>query len=179
MKGYRRYYRRYWPRSNRVKWSSNFAEGTVRLEIPANNTTTTSASVCKNPVQSVNSVSQPFTTARVTLNIQAVAETPEAAQALGNVKVGIFYVPQGYSVSNSLFIEHPEWLMGYRFLGEPIIDIAGSSTIMRPFTVATRLKRRLQTGDSIVLLIAAYNQSATTAYSIRFNYTARWWTKAN
>ena len=163
----------------RTKWSTNFAEGTLRLEVPANQTTGSYAIVCSNPAQTQNTVSQPFTAARVKLDIQAVTENAEDAQYLGNVKVGIFYVTQGYAVSNAIFREHPEWLMGYKFLGEPIIDQSGSATILRPFIVSTTLKRKLQTGDAIYLVIAAYNSDTANARTIRFNYTARWWTKAN
>ncbi len=174
------YYRRpFIYRASRTKWSSNFAEGTLRLQIPANQVTGSSAAICSNPVQNINTTSQPFTAARVRLDIQAVAESAEDAQYLGNAKVGIFYIPQGYNVSNATFREHPEWLMGYKFLGEPIIDQSGSATIIKPFVVSTTLKRKLQTGDGIYLVIAGYNSDPNNPRTVRFNYTARWWTKAN
>ena len=72
--------------------------------------------------------------------------------------------------------------MAVKFLDNPQIDdktTANTGYIQKPFTISTRLARKLQTGDSIQLCLFGTNKSATAAVPIRFSFMAQWWTCAN
>lgn len=62
------------------------------------------------------------------------------------------HVPQGYTVTYSTLNEHPEWFMAVKFLDNPQVDdpnTANTAYLQKPFTISTRLARKLQTGDSV------------------------------
>ena len=93
----------------------------------------------------------------------------------------LVYVPQGYTVTYSTLNEHPEWFMAVKFLDNPQVDdpnTANTAYLQKPFTISTRLARKLQTGDSVQLCLFGTNKSDQTV-PIRFSFMAQWWTCAN
>lgn len=97
------------------------------------------------------------------------------------------YVPQGFSgsgnnnLSNDYNKLHPEYILAYKYIGSPSHE--SNTTGMQgqqyqPYKIKTRLARKLDTGDEIVLFIKGLNQSTETQI-IRVNGVVRWWTKAN
>lgn len=72
--------------------------------------------------------------------------------------------------------------MAVKFLDNPQIDDATSANtgyIQKPFTISTRLARKLQTGDSIQLCLFGTNKAQNSPVPIRFSFMAQWWTCAN
>lgn len=126
-----------------------------------------------NPAQSDNTVSQQYTVKNIEFSFQI--ETPLDGN-VENIVVYIMYLPQGFTLTNNLVNEHPEWIMAYRYLGAP--DNDGEPQYRYPRKIKTRLSRRLQTGDSIILYLTGYNAQNLDAM-LRFHGLIRWWTKAN
>lgn len=179
-----RYYRRRYPRRTFRKrnWSSNIITSETKVTFPANSTYGGGSAICLNPIQSVATVSQPFTVKNIKLSISANVGNAGGVQLMDGLVAALVYVPQGYTVSYSTLNDHPEWFMAVKFLDNPIIDdnvTANTGYIQKPFTISTRLARKLQTGDSVQLCLFGTNKSQTTAVDVRFSFMAQWWTCAN
>lgn len=159
------------------KWSPNiYTIGTTNLTAYSGSFFV-KQELAKNPVQSINTISQVYTVKNVELNFEL--STP-AQQELNGIIVYIMYAPQGITVNENYANEHPEYIMAYRFLGKA--NNYSSSAPQNPgrnaIKVKSRLSRKLQTGDSIVLLIVGQNTSSTSNY-LYLSGIFRWWTKAN
>jgi len=171
----RRTYKRSYPRK---KWASNIGTSSVNLTVPATSTYAAGAAFALNPAQSPASVSNSFVVKNVKLSIEAVGLLASAFDDLNQIIAAIMYVPQGYIVSASILNEHPEWIMAIKYIGEGISTDDATNSRLKPFTVSSRLSRRLQTGDSIQLVLFAQN-SGSDNVSVTFRFLAQWWTKAN
>ena len=91
------------------------------------------------------------------------------------------FVPQGMTVTPNYNIEHPEYIMNYKYLGSPTGTGTSTSAEVQqyqPFRLRTRLSRKLNTGDSVILFIKGLNQG-TGNININLSGLVRWWTKAN
>lgn len=174
-----RYRRRRYRRRGKGKWSANISEinNEEITALPGNFSGTTTLTT--NPAQTNTTVSQIYTVKNFEVNFTIDS-------MYGNYFEGItcyiMYVPQGMNVSELYHIQHPEYIMTYKFLGSPTnenaVEGGVSNQNYQPFRIKTRMARRLQTGDSIILFIKGYNQDTTTR---QFNISGliRWWTKAN
>lgn len=174
----RRFYKRRIYR-HRKPWSSNFSEGELSTNVAGLTSAVGTAKLCENPAQTAAGVSQPFTVSRLQLNLQAFISTAfqQNDAALERIQVGVFYVPQNVTVNADLFVAHPEWLIAYKYIGLPSKTTSG---ILVPATsIRSRLKRTLQTGDSLWMVITLVNSAAAGPIPIRFTYSLRWWTRAN
>lgn len=98
------------------------------------------------------------------------------------------FVPQGMNVTASYNLEHPEYIMAYKFLGSPSVDytnLVGQGSIVgqqyQPYRINTRLSRKLNTGDSVILFIKGNNTNTTGTTNAVFDFhgLVRWWTRAN
>nr|WAK45949.1 MAG: capsid protein [Entamoeba-associated CRESS DNA virus 4] len=177
----RSYYRRRWygRRTFRKKnWSSNIITTSTTITFPANTTYGAGSALCLNPSQSVSTVSQPFTIKNIKLSIVSQSDELNVPLYVDNLTVAIMYVPQGYTVSYNTLSEHPEWVMAIKFLDDPTLVPGTSNGIIKPFTVSTRLARKLQTGDSVQLCVFGTN-NGNSACTARFKFLAQWWTCAN
>jgi hypothetical protein len=94
------------------------------------------------------------------------------------------FVPQGMNISEDYNLQHPEYILNYKYLGSPTATFSNQSTgdvetqQYQPHRLRTRLSRKLQTGDSIILFIKGLNTS-TSAQQVNLSGLIRWWTKAN
>ncbi|QXF14472.1 capsid protein [Porcine associated circular DNA virus-9] len=178
----RSYYRRRWygRRTFRKKnWSSNIITSHTAISFPANTTYGAGSALCLNPSQNVSTVSQPFTVKNIKLSVSCVASGTGSSIALDNIVVAIVYVPQGYTVTYNTLTEHPEWFMAVKYLDNPMVEQStGYGNQYKPFTVSTRLARKLQTGDSVQLCVFGTNVGSK-AEDISFRFMAQWWTCAN
>ena len=71
------------------------------------------------------------------------------------------FVPQGMNVSTDYNIQHPEYIMNYKYLGSPTGTGTSTSAEVQqyqPFRLRSRLSRKLNTGDSVILFIKGLNQ---------------------
>lgn len=163
----RRYYK------SKGRWSSNIQEfNSVGITFsPGQSSGTTT--LMTNPIQNTASVSQQFTIKNIELTFSVEESTNGEIEA---VTAYIMFVPQGMQVGQDYNIQHPEYIMNYKYIGSPSQDIQNSQA--QPIRVRSRLSRRLQTGDSIILFIKATNQGSADR-SVNLSGLVRWWTKAN
>lgn len=177
--------RRYRRRSGR--WSSNIQTlANITTSTPANSTFFTYRDLAANPVQDNTTVSQKYTVKNVELTYEIDASDANSQRYLESMVSYIMYVPEGYAVTETLPNLHPEWIMAYRFLGSPNVELSSSTASSavaigpgrNPLRIKTRLARTLNTGDKIILLITGINTDSN-ARSFDYNGIVRWWTKAN
>lgn len=79
-----------------------------------------------------------------------------------NYMVGIMYIPEGYTItssgifeSGSVMYKHPEWVLCWKRFD---YSNAGQSN---DFSLTSRLKRNLNSGDRIVMFLLANNASGS------------------
>lgn len=179
-----RYYRRRYPRRTfrKKNWSSNIITSETTITFPAGTNYGGGSAICLNPAQSVSTVSQSFTVKNIKLSISANVDSSSGIQYIDQLVAALVYVPQGYSVTYATLSEHPEWFMTVKFLDNPKVDspsAGGTGYIQKPFTISSRLARKLQTGDSVQLCLFGINKAQSTSVPIRFSFMAQWWTCAN
>ena len=172
----RRTYRKAYPRK---KWASNIGNSTLTMNVPGNSTYAAGAAFALNPAQSPSTVSNSFVVKNVKLSIEPIVASPSSPAGLNQLIAAIMYVPQGYVVGPSILNEHPEWLMAVKYLGDGMsIDTLDVQNRQKPFTVSSRLSRRLQTGDSVQLVLFAQN-STSGEIPVAFRFLAQWWTRSD
>ena len=151
-------------------WSANIKTLPAQsINLAANSSFAAPTDLCTNPAQADSTVSQQYTVKNIELNYEIDAVAPNVIEGLVSY---IMYVPQGMTVTETYPNNHPEYIMAYRYLGTPNYDndsLTATTSVGRlPCKVKTRLSRRLQTGDRIILLIVGLNQ-ADSSQIIRFN----------
>ena len=167
----KRYYRK------KGKWSANISV--------INNKSITASSgyfysyidLCQNPAQNTTSVSQQYTVKNIELSYEIDIANIENIN-IETLTAYIIYVPQGMSLTIDYANQHPEYIMAYRYLGKPVYNNYSTNTGRNAVKIKTRLSRRLQTGDKVILYLNGYNGAGTTYY-LKFHGLIRWWTKAN
>lgn len=175
----RRYTNRYYGGYKKKNWSSNIITSSTTITFPASSTYGAGSALCLNPSQSVATVSQPFTVKNIKLSVSSVASQVAISDAVDNIIVAIVYVPQGYTVTYNTLAEHPEWFMAVKYIDNPSLEQSSANgSQYKPFTVSTRLARKLQTGDSIQLCVFGTSSSSNPA-PVTFRFMAQWWTCAN
>lgn len=178
MARYRRY--RKYTRSRRNKWSPNIQEiSTTTIQAPGNSTFFQSFTLSFNPTQVNTAVSQIYTVKRIETSFYIDTDNGITA-SLEDIAAYIMFVPQGMTVTADYNKQHPEYIMAYKFLGSPSQD-SGQTVVgqqYQPYKVNTRLSRKLNSGDSVILFIKGNNVSSSST-SFDFHGLIRWWTKAN
>ena len=183
----RRRYRRFYRRRG-TRWAPNIVK-ISSSNVAASGEFYNSEILAENPIQENTGVSQTFTVKNfeLTFTIEPVGATG-GHQYLESMTAYIMYVPQGMGITSSYYAEHPEYIMAYKYLGSPQGAIAQpfdqdftgvfESQQFQPTRIRTRLSRKLQTGDRIILYIQGSNQlNNTIDYNI--DGIVRWWSKAN
>ena len=157
----RRRYRRYRRRSSR--WAANIQEINGSLNASPG-IFSQAETILTNPAQSPNLVTQVYTikNVEVTFNLDFEGSTVSAVNDIEAVTAYIMYVPQGMNITGNYNIEHPEYIMTYRYLGSPTIDNNGQQ--YQPYKIRTRLARKLQSGDNVILFIKGTNQNNNNTY---------------
>ena len=164
--------RRYRRRSGR--WAPNI------VKISSTNQATTgewfnAEELVTNPTNTSSGISQSFTVKNFEINFTIETEGLSSSNALESITAYIMFVPQGMTVSSSYYADHPEYILAYKFLGSPnspYFTVTSSSTTKyerqqyQPYRIKTRMSRRLQTGDKIILYIQGSNQDVTQNYNI-------------
>lgn len=173
----RRYYRR------KGRWSANIKTITNNtISIPTNSSFFGSQDLCVNPAQIDTTVSQQYTVKNIELTFELEMANTNIAANVESLIGYIMYVPQGFTITETLPGSHPEWIMAYKFIGSPTIDDTQNNVPIQnprlPVRIKTRMARRLQTGDRVIFLITGNNGSTATG-TLNVNGIIRWWTKAN
>ena len=180
MAKYRRY--RKYSRRSIARWSPNIQEiATTSIQAPASSTFYHSFTLSFNPTQVNTAVSQIYTVKRIETSFYIDSDNNQIASVIEDVAAYIMFVPQGMTITSDYNKQHPEYIMAYKFLGSPSQE-TGQTLIgqqYQPIKVSTRLSRKLNSGDSVILFIKGNNTSSTTNTSFDFHGLIRWWTKAN
>lgn len=178
----RRRYRRYRRKSGR--WSPNIIKISARKDALGGEFHNYET-LAENPVQTITGVSQAFTVKNFEITFTIEAFNYAANNLLESMTAYIMYVPQGMQITSGYYAEHPEYIMAYKYLGSPTSlsrtgsgDQAEEHQNYQPTRIRTRLSRKLQSGDSVILYIQGSNQSSTT-YQYYIDGIVRWWSKAN
>lgn len=170
----RRTRRKYYKRKGR--WAGNIRTLTNQTLQGTPGTFFGVIDLATNPVQSDSTVSQTFTVKNIELSYQLEVIATNFVNYIEGLCAYIMYIPEGYTVTETVPNLHPEWIMAYRWLGSPDVDQSTPGRL--PSKIKTRMSRRLQSGDRIILLITGTN-STNDNYNVTFNGLLRWWTKAN
>lgn len=117
-------------------------------------------------------------------NVELSIEFDATTSLIESCTAYIMFIPEGYTTTLDTPIQHPEWIMAYKFFGSPNFDVNSTSNTYTDTNkyvnrIRTRLSRRLNTGDRIILLVEGTNTSNQNAYPMQYQGLVRWWTKAN
>lgn len=172
--------KRYYKKSTTTKWSPNIQEiSTTTVQASASSTFFQSFVLAFNPTQVNTAVSQVFTVKNVEVSFYIDAEVNNTNN-IEDVAAYIMFVPQGMNITIDYNKQHPEYIMAYKFLGSPSPDTGQNlGQNYQPQRVKTRLMRKLQSGDNIILFIKGNNTSSSDTQQFDFHGLVRWWTKAN
>ena len=187
-----RYRRRRYYRKKSGRWAANIQEIANTIS-PQGNTWSAAETILSNPTQQPSYVSQTFTVKNMELNFNLDYEgydTQTDVNLYEGITVYIMFVPQGMNITNDYNIEHPEYIMAYKYIGSPTTESIyypnNSSNApgqqYQPTRIKSRLARKLQSGDSIVLFVKGNltgTPSTSSTNRLRLSGVVRWWTKAN
>lgn len=164
-------------RYKRARWSANIQEinnVTLSTSLGSWSGTTTLAT---NPSQDILGVSQVYTVKNFDINFTIESQSPAALEA---ITAYIMFVPQGMNVSSDYNLEHPEYIMNYKYLGSPTPAVSNEDQQFQPIRVRTRMARKLNTGDSIILFVKGTSEQSSSDFNtLKLSGLVRWWTKAN
>lgn len=101
-----------------------------------------------------------------------------------NYIVGISFIPEGYTITANtnvdvstlgecFFYKHPEWLLSWKRL-----DYSASNQI-NEFSLSSRLKRNLNSGDGIVFFVIAVNKTNTNVQISNIDGTVSYVCRSN
>lgn len=157
------------------RWAANISEiqNTQISASPQKFSATTTLTT--NPVQSNTTVSQIYTVKNFEISFTMDIGSGSTIGYIESLAFYIMFVPQGMNVGEDYNLQHPEYIMAYRYYGQPMSD-SGNEVV--PFRLKTRMARRLNTGDSIILFITGFNEYSS-AQNLKLNGLIRWWTKTN
>lgn len=182
MARYRRY-RKYSRRGRGTRWAPNI------VKISSRNNATVGEfynieTLAENPIQQNTGVSQTFTVKNFEITFTIEPSSNLAYSVLESMTAYIMFVPQGMNITSSYYAEHPEYILAYKYLGSPQgTMVAGAGNILesqqfQPIKIRTRLSRKLQTGDSVILFIQGSNKDSDVS-NYNIDGIVRWWSKAN
>ena len=169
----RKYYRRRRFYRRKGLWSSNIQALQSTKVVSSNNAFGDYLVLAYNESQNPNSVSQKFTIKNIEVSGQVESNPSPNVEDLVYY---IVYVPEGFVISDSLPIEHPEWIMAYKYIGQSFTT-SGTNSIQPP-KIVSRLARKLSSGDRIVFMYTGANNGAE-ASTVSFRGLVRWWSKSN
>lgn len=134
-----------------------------------------------NPAQSDDSVSIKYTVKNI--NLQLELESNEGfAGTVENLQAYVMFIPQGFIPTGTpgayadVPFQHPEWIMAHRFYGSAQLD--ASTHGFPPVRLRSRLARKLDTGDRVVVIILG-NNTGTTSQTLDYRGLVKYNTKAN
>lgn len=177
----RRTRRKYWKRKS-GRWSPNIVKISA-LNSASSGEFYNAEDLAVNPVQVNTGVSQTFTIKNIEITFTIEGSVGENTSYVESLTAYVMYVPQGMSVTSSYYAQHPEYIMAYKYLGSPTIEYTPSTGLpssqqYQPYRIKTRMSRKLQTGDKIILYIQGSNDY-TSNVQYKLDGLVRWWSKAN
>lgn len=172
-----RKYTRYRRRSN---WAANIQELSFSIPRVNQGANISTFVLAENPAQSNTTVSTVYTVKNfeITYTIETASTNGTITKNLEDFCIYIIYVPQGMTVGLDYNNQHPEYVMAMKFVGSPAQD---GNQEYQPHRIFSRLARRLNTGDSIQLMIKFNNtyEGEIIGTELEIHGLNRWWTKTN
>jgi len=174
--------RRY--RRNKASWSTRLTNVNGAQLATAGSQYVIYYNLCQNAAQDDNTVSQKYTVKNVHAQLELEATN---AILVENLQAYIMFIPQGYvptatpSAYSTIPFDHPEWIMAYRFFGSAQLDNNGDTDgpHFPPLRLRSRLARKLDTGDRIVLIILGTNENTSGSVTLNYRGLVKMNTKAN
>lgn len=175
----RRRYFRYYPRTRvaKKKWATNYKT----IECSNNSSAIYKYEVlCENKAQS--GTPTPVILKAGNFKIQgdcSVSNPSPSTLGILYLRVFVLYVPEGWALTNlgAIVTDHPEWIMAWSAVDLPVTSAAQTSGGNK-FSLSSRLKRNLNSGDKIVFYIDPTVTSSDNAV-IHVLGAAQYWTCAN
>lgn len=162
----RRFYRikRVYPRK---KWASNYNEFDFEATstFPQGGGTAQTAVTTNYSVLAINAPQLTVSPTPVILKVgnfkirgsinQFTTQPTNPANTISSCKIYCMFVPEGINLDDNttatrLPQQHPEWIMGWTVIDSGIVN--GTATDLPKFSITSRLKRNLNSGDRVVLL---------------------------
>lgn len=175
----RRYYRRRTiTRAPRKKWASNIVTFTGAMTSNFfSHVLVTNAAQTASPTPVIVKVGN----FKCQLDASYMYDAPSAANILC-MTAYVMYVPEGISVTTNaaaqdLIAKHPEWIMGWRQFNTDGLQ-AAQTAHTNSVTFSSRLKRNLNSGDSVQLFVVPY-VGASVGWSGAVTGTVQYWNCAN
>ena len=121
----RRRYRRYRKRSG--KWSPNIKRiGPSSFNIPAQTRDGTTITLIENQPYDETRGNNVLRTKNIEVSMEFETPTTNGANRenayIESCTYYILFVPEGYNVTIDTPIQHPEWIMAYKYTGSPISE---------------------------------------------------------
>lgn len=179
----RRRYRRYHRRSGR--WSTRLQNISGSQSVSGQNQFVIYYNLAQNPAQSPETVSQKYTVKN--LNLQLQLEQPNGETniySVENLQAFIMFIPQGFiptgvpSAYADVPYQHPEWILAHRFFGSVQSETTGTTPGYPALRLRSRLARKLDTGDRIVVIILG-NSTTSNTTTLDYYGLVKYNTKAN
>lgn len=182
MARYRRY-RRTIVRAPKKKWGSNMVHINMNVTNSTESTTSGYHAITLAANKTESNAPTPVVVKTGNFKIQGDMQV-SAGTAVNTSPVATMYivfVPQGmeptsYLAASSLVVNHPEWIMAWRFLESGFSSSAGVLDFER-FSFSSRLKRNLNSGDSILAILLVEDLAAGHGCSV--TGMCQFWTCAN
>lgn len=174
------YYKKRYYRKRKGIWSTRISNITGSQLVSSNSDAIIYYNLCQNPSQTDSTVSNKYTVKNVNLQLELSVDSGSQGD-LENFQAYIVYIPQGYiptgvpSAYGTLPFDHPEWIMTHRFIGQAQGDV---NNYYPPLKITSRLARKLDTGDRVVLIILGHNQGGSST-TIQYRGLVKYNTKAN
>lgn len=135
-----------------------------------------------NPAQSDDSVSIKYTVKNINLQLELESSGGGFGGAVENLQAYVMFIPQGFIPTGvpgayaDVPFQHPEWIMAHRFYGSAQMD--ANSPGFPPVRLRSRLARKLDTGDRVVVIILG-NNTGNTSQTLDYRGLVKYNTKAN
>lgn len=181
----RRYYRRY---RRRHRWSTRLTNFTGSQLAAAGADFVVYQNLAQNPVQDNDTISQLYTVKNIHCTIELQAN---AMNIIENLQAYVMFIPQGYANTGvpgayaDIPYAHPEWIMAHRYYGSPTLEYTNNNQAdshtpgFPPLRLFTRLARKLDTGDRVVVIILGHNSSTINSATLDYSGLVKFNTKAN
>lgn len=199
----RRYYRRvYRVAAPKKKWASDIGQGILSIQEqeqsgtgPGGYVTIASNKVCGNSESGV--FPTPVILKVGNFKTQIDGSVEGVMDPMRSVVLYLMFIPEGVDptavyttnlgTKQSIADKHPEWIMGWKridvntsYSGAPQ---AGNLVSMSPTSFTSRLKRNLNSGDSIYFVLVSKKDMATSgsssSYTVSVHWSAQFWTCSN
>lgn len=175
-----RYYRRRYTKVVRPKkkWGSNIYNFNMNT---AGNATLQGATVTLVQNSLSSTTPTPVIIKAGNFKVQGDAFFVTSAATQVELSIYVVYLPEGINPSNAaeyqaLITAHPEWILAWKFVSANRVTQSATDQSMT-FSLTSRLKRNLNSGDKIALVgIATAGSSLTSA---NFAGLCQYWTCAN